>query len=61
MVERLIRLAISERGQDMVEYAMVTVVISVAVVLATLLADLPGALNVWATDLGSCVADGATC
>jgi Flp pilus assembly pilin Flp len=45
----------------MVEYAMITVVISVAVVLATLLADLPGALNVWATDLGSCVADSATC
>ncbi len=57
----LIRIAAGERGQDMVEYAMVTMFISVAVVLAALVANVPGAFGAWATDLGSCVADSATC
>ncbi len=65
MVERIQRWLISildgERGQDMVEYALITVVISVTIVLAALVADIPGAFNAWATDLGSCVADWATC
>ncbi len=40
----------SERGQDMVEYALITVVISVAIVLATI-AILTPAFTAWATDL----------
>ena len=40
----------SERGQDMVEYALITVVISVAIVLATI-GILNPAFTAWATDL----------
>ncbi len=54
------RFAAGERGQDMVEYALITVVISVAVVLATIVVLAP-AFATWATDLASCVADAATC
>ena len=48
----------SERGQDMVEYALITVIISVAIVLATILVLAP-AFTTWATDLATCVT-GAT-
>ena len=44
----------SERGQDMVEYALITVIISVAVVLATIFILEP-AFTTWATDLASCI------
>ena len=52
----------SERGQDMVEYALITVIISVAVVLATILLLAP-AFTTWATDLASCITapGGASC
>ena len=51
----------SERGQDMVEYALITVIISVAIVLATLLI-LPGAFAGWATDLATCISGpGSAC
>ncbi len=50
-MERLIRLAISERGQDMVEYAMISMLISVAIVLAALIIDIPGAFEAWATTI----------
>ncbi len=40
----------SERGQDMVEYALITVVISVAIVLVTI-GVLEGAFTNWANDL----------
>ena len=43
-----------ERGQDMVEYALITVIISVAVVLATIFILEP-AFTTWATDLASCI------
>ena len=51
-----------ERGQDMVEYALITVLISVAIVLATLLI-LPGAFTTWAENVEACISDpsGATC
>ncbi len=49
----------SERGQDMVEYAMIILLISIPIVLVGF-ALLP-AFEAWATDLGSCVADKATC
>ncbi len=39
-----------ERGQDMVEYALITVVISVAIVMITI-GVLEGAFQNWATDL----------
>ncbi len=55
------RIAAGEGGQDMVEYAMVSTFISVAIVLAALIANVPGAFGVWATDVASCVADVATC
>ncbi len=44
----------SERGQDMVEYALITVVISVAIVLATI-GILNGAFETWAKDLKACI------
>ena len=51
----------SERGQDMVEYALITVIISVAIVLATLLV-LPGAFAGWAADLATCISGpGSAC
>ena len=43
-----------ERGQDMVEYALITVLISVAIVIATLLI-LPGAFSTWAGDIRDCI------
>jgi Flp pilus assembly pilin Flp len=50
----------SERGQDMVEYALITVVISVAIVLAAIFVLSP-AFTKWATDLASCItAPGST-
>ena len=56
----LIRIAASEGGQDMVEYAMITMFISVAIVLATLVVDLPGAFGLWAGEVCNHVATG-TC
>jgi Flp pilus assembly pilin Flp len=52
----------SERGQDMVEYALITVIISVAIVLATVLILAP-AFTQWANAIASCISDpsGATC
>ncbi len=46
----------NERGQDMVEYALITVLVSVAIILAVF-AILPGAFNTWATAVGSCVSN----
>lgn len=40
----------SERGQDMVEYALITVIISVAIVTAVILLLEPG-FQAWANDL----------
>lgn len=50
----------SERGQDMVEYALITVVISVAVVLAALLILGP-AFTTWANDVKSCITLPGSC
>ena len=50
----------SERGQDMVEYALITVVISAAIVLATI-AVLQPAFTDWANDLAACITAGAAC
>ncbi len=44
----------SERGQDMVEYALITVLISVAVVLAAIFILEP-AFTTWAEDLATCI------
>ena len=49
----------SERGQDMVEYALITVVVSIAIVLATI-GILGGAFETWATNLSACIAGGGT-
>jgi len=43
-----------ERGQDMVEYALITVIVSVAIVLAVL-AILPGAFTAWANTIKACI------
>ncbi len=43
-----------ERGQVMVEYALITVIISVAIVLATIFV-LGDAFTAWAEDLASCI------
>ncbi len=50
----------NERGQDMVEYALITVVISVAIVLAVMLLLAP-AFDIWATGLATCITDPAAC
>ncbi len=52
----------NERGQDMVEYALITVIISVAVVLATILVLAP-AFDIWAKALAKCITspDSASC
>jgi len=50
----------SERGQDMVEYALITVVISVAIVLVTLAILQPAFLD-WAGDLRDCINSPSTC
>ncbi len=44
----------NERGQDMVEYALITVIVSVAIVLAVL-AILPGAFTAWAETIKGCI------
>ena len=54
------RFAAGERGQDMVEYALITVVISVAVVLATIVVLAP-AFATWAQALATCVSDAGSC
>ena len=50
----------SERGQDMVEYALITVLISVAVVLAAIFILEP-AFTTWATNLASCITAAPAC
>ena len=50
----------SERGQDMVEYALITVLISVAIVLATIFILQP-AFTTWATDLAACITAAPVC
>ena len=57
---RLKLLLRSERGQDMVEYALITVIISVVIVFATILI-LPGAFTTWANGVASCVTPPASC
>ncbi len=47
----------NERGQDMVEYALITVLISVAIVLAAILILEP-AFTAWAKDLCNEIAPG---
>ncbi len=50
----------SERGQDMVEYALITAVISIVIVLATI-AVLGPAFTAWAGDVKSCIESPSTC
>ena len=59
---RIMDLLRSERGQDMVEYALITVIVSVAVVIATI-GILGPAFTTWATDIKDCITapGGATC
>lgn len=45
-----------ERGQDMVEYALITVLVSVAIVLAVW-AILPTAFETWADAVEGCISD----
>jgi Flp pilus assembly pilin Flp len=49
----------SERGQDMVEYALITAVISIVVVLATIFLLGP-AFDTWATKIATCITDPGT-
>ena len=44
----------SERGQDMVEYALITAVISIVIVLATIFAIGP-AFETWADAVAACI------
>jgi Flp pilus assembly pilin Flp len=53
----------SERGQDMVEYALITVLISVAIVIAVLATGIIDAFETWATGVADCISspDSTTC
>ena len=53
----------SERGQDMVEYGLITVLISVAIVLAVLASGVVDAFGDWGTAIAGCISDptGAGC
>ncbi len=46
----------SERGQDMVEYALITAVLSIVIVLATM-AIIGPAFTTWAGEIKSCITD----
>ena len=56
----LVRSAGNQGGQDMVEYAMLTMFISVAIVLVTL-GLLSPAFGTWAGDLATCVSSSGSC
>ncbi len=49
-----------ERGQDMVEYALIIAVISIVIVLAVMLAIGP-AFETWASGVAGCITDPANC
>ena len=49
----------NERGQDMVEYALITAVISIVIVLATI-AIIGPAFTTWATGVADCVSGAST-
>ena len=53
----------SERGQDMVEYALITAVISIAIVLVAIgiLGGADGAFATWAGDVAGCIETPSTC
>ncbi len=50
----------NERGQDMVEYALIVAVISIVIVLATMLAIGP-AFTTWANGVAGCITNPADC
>ena len=50
----------NERGQDMVEYALITAVISIVIVLATI-AILGPAFTTWAGGIRDCIVSPTTC
>ncbi len=50
----------SERGQDMVEYALITAVISIAIIVAVI-AILGPAFTTWANAVEDCIATPSTC
>jgi len=53
----------SERGQDMVEYALITAVISIAIVLVAIgiLGGTGGAFTTWANDVADCIKTPTAC
>ena len=50
----------SERGQDMVEYALITAVISIAIIVAVI-AILGPAFETWALAVEDCIATPSAC
>ena len=50
----------SERGQDMVEYALITAVISIAIVIAVF-AIIDPAFTTWAESIEACIEAPSTC
>jgi Flp pilus assembly pilin Flp len=47
----------SERGQDMVEYGLITVLLSIAIVLAVVASGIVDAFGEWGTAIADCVGD----
>ena len=50
----------SERGQDMVEYALITAVISIAIIVAVI-AILGPAFTTWANSVEDCIMSPSAC
>jgi Flp pilus assembly pilin Flp len=53
----------SERGQDLVEYALVTVVVSAAIIAVVAASGLVDAFGSWADTMADCILDpsGGSC
>ena len=54
------RIAANERGQDMVEYALITTFLAAAIVLVTA-GLLSPAFTTWAESLAGCINDAGSC
>ena len=51
MLKKLLALFHREEGQDMIEYALITTGLSVAIIAAIVLGGIPAAFTAWAADI----------
>jgi len=57
---RIMDLLRNERGQDIVEYALITAVVSIAIIVAVMLIIGP-AFTTWANSIEACIEAPSTC